>query len=92
MTTHINPHKTPFAITIPISLPNNKSIVHSARKPANVVKDEPNIDLNVWTMASAMAFFLSLIFFLESSYLWYRNIEKSVVTPNCSTAEIDFVI
>ena len=47
MTTHINPHKTPFAITIPISLPNNKSIVHSARKPANVVNDEPNIDLNV---------------------------------------------
>ena len=47
VTTHINPHKTPFAITIPISLPNNKSIVHSARKPANVVKDEPNIDLNV---------------------------------------------
>ena len=47
VTTVNSPNRTPFAITIPISLPNNKSIVHSARKPANVVNDEPNIDLNV---------------------------------------------
>ena len=55
VTTHISPNKTPFAITIPISVPRVRSIVHNARKPANVVRDDPNTDWNVATIAFAMA-------------------------------------
>ena len=53
--TQTKPHRTPLAITIPISVPSVKSIVHNARKPANVVRDEPRTDWNVATIALAIA-------------------------------------
>ena len=92
--TQINPHKTPFAITRPMSVPRVKSIVHNARKPANVVRDEPNTDWNVSMIASDIAsvFFNFLLFCLACSYLWYKNIEKSIVTPSWRTAVMAFVM
>ena len=41
------PNTTPFAITIPISLPNVSCITHKATKPAIVVTEEEVIDVNV---------------------------------------------
>ena len=59
--TQIKPHKTPFAITIPISVPSVKSIVHNARKPANVVRDDPNTDWKVATIALDIASCLDIL-------------------------------
>ena len=56
--TQITPNKTPFAMTIPISFPNVKFILQSAKNPAIVVKELPITDTIVLLMACAMASFL----------------------------------
>ena len=92
VTTHIRPKITPFAITSPISFPSVKFILQSAKKPATVVNALPKTDTNVSAIDAAIASFLSLVFSKLLWYLWYKNIEKSVVTPSWSTALIAFVM
>ena len=64
--TVITPNKTPFAITIPISLPKVKFILHSAKNPAIVVTELPNTDEIVFEIASAIASSLLSLFFLSA--------------------------
>ena len=59
----ITPSATPFAITIPISAPNVNDIVHIAKKPAIVVKDEDRMDVLVRQMADTIASSLDLFTF-----------------------------
>ena len=65
----ITPITTPFAITNPISFPKAKSITHSAKKPATVVKALPTTDSMVASIALAMASTLFSLLSLSSSYL-----------------------
>ena len=53
------PNTTPFAITMPRSIPSVNVIKHIARKPAIVVIELPTTDVTVWEMACAIARFLS---------------------------------
>ena len=69
VTVHKTPIITPFAITIPISIPKLKSIVQSAKNPATVVVELPIIDTNVFCIAFDMASILSEFFPNSSSYL-----------------------
>ena len=55
VTTVITPNRTPFAITIPISFPSVKFILHSAKNPAIVVSELPKTDTNVFAIAFAIA-------------------------------------
>ena len=58
-TTVATPSTTPLAMTKPMSLPRVRRMKHRARKPAMVVREEPERDLNAATMAVAMASRLS---------------------------------
>ena len=49
------PRTTPFAITIPMSLPSVNCITHKATKPAIVVIELEVIEVNVALMALAIA-------------------------------------
>ena len=60
VTTQINPIKTPFAITKPISLPIASCIVHNAKKPAIVVIELPTTDEIVLVIAFSIASYISL--------------------------------
>ena len=51
VTTQITPSKTPFAITIPISFPRVKFILHKAKNPAIVVNELPITDTKVFEIA-----------------------------------------
>ena len=66
VSTEIIPSNTPLAITIPRSVPNVNFIVHSTRKPAIVVKDDPTTDVNVSEMAFSIASSLLIFSFLSS--------------------------
>ena len=67
MVTHpITPKTTPFAITIPRSIPSVNVIKQSARNPAIDVIELPTTDLKVESMAFSIASFL-LEFFSSSS-------------------------
>ena len=59
VTQHITPITTPFAMTIPKSLPKVKVIQHRAANPAIVVTELPTMDLKVFEIACPMALFLS---------------------------------
>ena len=59
----LSPNKTPFDITSPISVPSFKSIVHRAKNPTKVVKEEPITDCMVSIMAFSIALNLSFSFF-----------------------------
>ena len=61
VTTQINPIKTPFAITRPISVPIFNCIVHNAKNPAIVVKELPSTDTRVEFIAFAIASYMSLL-------------------------------
>ena len=56
------PSKTPFAMTIPKSLPRVKVIKQSAIKPATVVIELPSTEVTVSLIATAIASLLSLHF------------------------------
>ena len=45
--TQISPHSTPLAITIPISFPKVRFIVHNAKNPAIVVRELPKTEVIV---------------------------------------------
>ena len=64
--THISPNKTPLDITKPISVPKVKSMVHKARNPTKVVRDDPTIDLKVLVIALVIASLLPLLCFFCS--------------------------
>ena len=49
------PRTTPFAMTIPISLPSVNCITHKATKPAIVVMELEVIEVNVALIAFAIA-------------------------------------
>ena len=55
----ITPRTTPFAMTIPRSIPSVKLMKHSATKPATVVMELPTTDVIVLEIACAIARFLS---------------------------------
>lgn len=55
----ITPITTPFAITIPRSMPRVKLMKHRAIKPATVVIELLTTEVTVSAMAPAMASFLS---------------------------------
>ena len=55
----ITPITTPFDITIPILAPSLNVMKQSATKPAIVVTELLDTDLNVFDMACAIALFLS---------------------------------
>ena len=59
VTQPITPKITPFAMTIPRSLPRVKVMKHSAIKPATVVMELPTTEARVSLIASAMASLLS---------------------------------
>ena len=64
VTTEITPNRTPFAITIPMSFPSVKFILHSAKNPAIVVSELPSTEVNVFVIAFAIAFsLLDVLFF-----------------------------
>ena len=71
----ITPRITPFAITIPRSIPSLYVIKQSATKPATVVIELPTTALKVLLTASAIASWSSSIISLSSSYLCHKNIE-----------------
>ena len=71
----ITPSITPFAITIPRSMPSLYVIKQSATKPATVVIELPITALKVLFTASAIASWSSPVMSLSSSYLCQRNIE-----------------
>ena len=56
------PSSTPFAITIPKSLPSVKVIKHSAMNPATVVIELPSTEVTVSFIATAIASLLSEYF------------------------------
>ena len=66
VTQPITPKSTPFAITMPRSLPRVKLIKHRAIKPAIVVTELPVTEVSVLDIALAMAFSLSGYFSLHS--------------------------
>ena len=55
VTEPMTPKMTPFAMTIPRSIPNVKDMKQRAIKPATVVAEEPKTELIVFLMASIMA-------------------------------------
>ena len=59
----ITPNNTPLAITKPKSFPNVNFIVHNTMKPAIVVSELPNTDMNVSDIASVIA--SSLVLYLS---------------------------
>ena len=65
--TQISPNKTPFAITIPMSFPNVKFMLHKAKNPAIVVSELPTTEVAVWQIAFAIA--CSLFAFFSFSAL-----------------------
>ena len=60
VTTETTPKNTPFAITIPISFPSVKFILHNAKNPAIVVSELPTTDTKVFDIACAIASSLSV--------------------------------
>ena len=62
VTTLITPNKTPFAITIPISFPSVRFMLHNAKNPAIVVSELPNTAENVFCIAADIASFILLVF------------------------------
>ena len=64
--TVITPRSTPFAITIPKSLPKVRLIVHNTRNPAMVVVELPITEVNVSFIASFMASSFFILPFLLS--------------------------
>ena len=88
----ITPSATPFAITMPMSRPSVRRMVHRARKPAMVVRLEAVTEENVFTIALAIACSLSELRCFSSSYRCRRKMEKSIVTPSCRTVDRAWVI
>ena len=61
------PRATPFAMTMPMSRPRVRRMVHRARKPAMVVMLEAVTEEKVFTMAVAIACSLSELRCFSSS-------------------------
>ena len=55
VTEPITPSTTPFAITMPRSMPRVKDMKQRAIKPATVVAEEPKTELIVFLIASIIA-------------------------------------
>ena len=81
----MTPSRTPFAITRPMSMPSVRRMVHSARKPAIVVKELAEIEEKVFCTARTIAVSSSAPPSRSSSKRCRRKIEKSIVTPSCKT-------
>ena len=60
------PKNTPLAITMPISLPRVRLMVHIARKPAMVVRDDAVIEVKVLQIARTIASSLGQLCFSSS--------------------------
>ncbi len=84
-TVQITPSATPLAITMPISRPSVRRMVHIARKPAMVVRLEAEMEVMVLQMALTMASSLVERSSFSSWNRCSRKMEKSIVTPSWST-------
>lgn len=79
------PSNTPLAITMPMSRPSVRRMVHIARKPAMVVSELARMEENVFCTARTIASSSSGQERFSSSNRCSRKMEKSIVTPSWST-------